>query len=211
MGGAMKKSFIISFEGGEACGKSTQVKLFKEYLDKNKFDYIALREPGGTVTGEKIREILLDPKLELNSKTETLLFNAARAQIIEEKVKPALEQGKLIVFDRFFDSTLVYQGYSIDKDPDKILPIINFATDGIKPDLTILLNQPAELSFKRKIEENKLDRIEQRGLEYYKKLENGFFSLAHKYPDRIKIVDAVGTIEEVHNRIVKVFEEEYNK
>ncbi len=205
----MKKSFIISFEGGEACGKSTQTKLFKEYLGKNNFDFLVLREPGGTEASECMRNIFLDPGLKLCSKAETLLLNASRAELIEEIVKPALNQGKLVMFDRFYDSNLVYQGYSIDKNPEELMPIIEYATGGIKPDLTILLNQSAEISYERKLIENKQDRIEQRGLDYYKKVENGYLELAKKYPERIKIVDAVGSIEEVHQRIIKVFEEAY--
>lgn len=205
----MQKQFIISFEGGEACGKTTQIKLFKEYLNKNNIDFLALREPGGTDASERMRNIFLDPMIKLSPKAETLLLNASRAQLIDEVVKPALNQGKLVLFDRFFDSNLVYQGYSIDRDPKEILPIINYATDGIKPNLTILLSQPAEVSYQRKIDENNQDRMEQRGFDYYKKIELGFLQLAKQEPERIKVIDAIGTFEEVHNRIVTAFEERY--
>ena len=205
----MKRSFIISLEAGEACGKSTQIRLLENYLKEKGIDYIAIREPGGTATGEQIRHIFLDPFLKICPKTETLLLNAARAQLIEEIVKPAIREGKVIIFDRYFDSNLVYQGYSINQNPDKLMPVIDFAISNIVPNLTILLNQPAEISYERKLIENKQDRIEQRGLDYYKKVENGYLELAKKYPERIKIVDAVGSIEEVHQRIIKVFEEAY--
>ena len=209
IGGIMKKGFILSFEGGEACGKSTQVELFKEYLDKMGIDYIALREPGGTDLGEQIREVLLHKDVEIDYKAEILLFNAARAQLIEEKIKPALEQGKLVLLDRFYHSTIVYQGYAIDKDIKQLLPIINYATDGITTDLTLVLNLPAEIAYSRKELENKQDRIESRGLQFYKKLENGFLELAKADPNHVKLIDASDTIEGVHKQMVETFEKFY--
>ncbi len=207
----MKKGFIISFEGGEASGKSTQVKLFKEYLDKKGIEYVSAREPGATPAGELIRNVLLNSDAKLNYKAETLLFNASRAMLIEDIIKPALEEGKLVLLDRFFDSTYVYEALSIGKDHHSLTPIIDFATDGISPDLTILLNQSAEVSYQRKVEENKQDRFEKRGLDYYQKIQQGYLTLAKEFPNRIKIIDAINTIPEVHNDIIKVFEKHYFK
>ena len=205
----MKKGFIISFEGGEASGKSTQVKLFKEYLEKEGIKYISTREPGGTPAGELIRNVLLNSDVKLNHKAETLLFNASRTMLCEEVIKPALERGEVVVLDRFFDSTYVYEALSIDKDYTSLTPIIEFATDGIKPDLTILLNQDAKISYQRKVEENKQDRFEQRGLDYYKKIQEGYLFLAQKSPERIKVIDATMTIPQVHEAIINCFEKNY--
>lgn len=205
----MKKGFILSFEGGEACGKSTQVKLFKEYLDKKGIDYIALREPGGTELGEQVREVLLHKDVNIDLKAEILLFNAARAQLIDEKIKPALKEGKLILLDRFYHSTLVYQGYATGEDPKKIMPIINFATSGLSTDLTLVLNLPAETAFSRKEIENKQDRIEKRGIQFYEALEKGFLELAKKDPKHVKLIDARDTIEGVYKQIVETFEKYY--
>jgi len=204
----MKKGFILSFEGGEACGKTTQIKLFKEYLDKKQIDYIALREPGGTEVGESIRNILLHQKVDIDYRTEVLLFNAARAQIVEEKIKPALQQGKLVLMDRFYHSTLAYQGYALGQDVDKLKTLISYATDGLQTDLTLLLNLPYEISYQRKVEENKQDRFEMRGEEYYKKIENAFLEVAKDDPN-VKLIDATKTIEEVHQQIVETFERFY--
>ncbi len=204
----MKKGFILSFEGGEACGKTTQIKLFKEYLDKKQIDYIALREPGGTEVGESIRNILLHQKVDIDYRTEVLLFNAARAQIVEEKIKPALQQGKLVLMDRFYHSTLAYQGYALGQDVDKLKTLISYATDGLQTDLTLLLNLPSEISYQRKVEENKQDRFEMRGEEYYKKIENAFLEVAKDDPN-VKLIDATKTIEEVHQQMVETFEKYY--
>ncbi len=205
----MKKGFILSFEGGEACGKSTQVKSFKEYLDKKGIDYVALREPGGSELGEQVREVLLHKNININLKAEILLFNAARAQLIEEKIKPALEEGKLVLLDRFYHSTLVYQGYATGTSPKKIKSIIDFATDGITTDLTLVLNLPAQTAFERKEKENLQDRIESRGLEFYKALEKGFLELAKQDRRHVKLIDATDTIEGVFNQIVETFEKYY--
>lgn len=205
----MKKGFILSFEGGEACGKTTQIKLFKEYLDKKGIDYIALREPGGTQTGESIREILLHKNVDIDYRTEVLLFNAARAQIVEEKIKPALKERKLVLLDRFYHSTLAYQGYAIDQDVQKLKSIIDYSTDGITTDLTLLLNLPAEISYQRKVEENKQDRFEMRGGEFYKRIEKAFLQVAKDDPEHVKLIDATKTIEEVHKQIVETFEKFY--
>ncbi len=205
----MKKGFILSFEGGEACGKTTQIKLFKEYLDKKGIDYIALREPGGTEVGESIRNILLHQKVDIDYRTEVLLFNAARAQIIEEKIKPALKQGKLVLLDRFYHSTLAYQGYALGRDTNSLKKIINYATDEIKTDLTLLLNLPAEVAYQRKVEENQQDRFEERGFEFYKNTENAFLEVAKNDPN-VKLIDATKSIEEVHKQMVETFEKHYN-
>lgn len=205
----MKKGFILSFEGGEACGKSTQIKLFKEYLDKKGIDYIALREPGGTEVGELLRKIYIDKTLNICPTAEALLMNAMRAQVVEEKVKPALKQGKLVLMDRYYHSSLVYQGYAVDGDIKMVKNIVKYATNGIKSDLTLYLDLDAQIAYQRKVQENMQDRFESRGLEFYQNVRKAYLKVAEEDKTRVKIIDASKSIEEVHKQMVDTFEQYY--
>jgi len=178
---------FITFEGSEGSGKSTQAKLLCAYLRKNKIPVIALREPGNTKIGEKIRRILLDPaNKKMSVVCEMLLYMAARAQLIEEVIKPALKKGKCVVCDRFLDSTIAYQGFGGKLDVKIISQVGKIATCGIKPDLTFLLDlDPAEgLRRAGRVK----DRIELRKLSYHRKVRQGYFKLARQEPGRIKII-----------------------
>jgi len=182
---AMKGKFI-TFEGSEGCGKSTQSKLLYEYLKKKGCKVIYLREPGGTRISERIREILLDPGNHISAVAETLLYMAARAQVVDQIVKPTLLKGKIVICDRFLDSTIAYQGYGLGIDINMIKCIGNFATGGIKPDLTILLDLPVHEGLKyRKFSK---DRIEKRSYLYHLRVRRGYLKLAASAPKRIKIV-----------------------
>ncbi len=210
----MSKGFLISFEGGEGCGKSTQIKKFVEFLKKGKYDYLCTREPGGTDVGEKIREILLMSKENLSSETEFLLFSASRRKLMEDVVLPALESGKIVVLDRFFDSSYTYQGYAGTLDLKDIKNITDFATSRLKPDLTILLDLPVEVGMARKSKDEKLknlDRIESKGREYHEKVRKGYLTLAKKNKKRIFVVDASQGIEKVFENIKTEFEKRYKK
>ncbi len=181
------KGKFITFEGSEGCGKSTQSRLLVDYLKKKGFQVVYLREPGGTKISEKIRKILLDAKNDsLSPAAEMLLYMAARAQVVSAVIKPALQKGKVVVCDRFLDSTLAYQGYGSGLDTNLIKIIGKFVTQGIIPDLTIFLDLPVRkgLVHRKSVE----DRIESRSLKYHTRVRNGYLKLAHYQPKRIKIV-----------------------
>lgn len=208
----MKKGFLISFEGGDACGKSTQIKLFEEYLKDKKVDFIKCREPGGTDVGEQIRDILLHSKAELSSRAEFLLFSASRSKLVDDVVSPALKEGKVVVMDRFFDSSFAYQGYAGSLQLEDIEKITDFALGdvGLKPDLTVLLDISYVDAMARKASDEtlaELDRMESKGRAYHEKVREGYLDLARKNEDRIVVIDANQSIEKVHADIVKVFEE----
>ena len=181
------KGKFITFEGSEGCGKSTQSGLLYQYLKKRGLKVVSLREPGATKISEKIRKILLDCKNDAMSKEcEMLLYMAARAQIVEEIIKPALARGEIVICDRFLDSTLAYQGYGLGIDTGLIKNIGTFVTQGIKPDLTFFLDLPIKkgLKYRECIE----DRIEMRALSYHARVRRGYLTLAKLEPSRIKVV-----------------------
>jgi len=181
------KGKFITFEGSEGCGKSTQSKMLYLYLKKKNYPVVYLREPGGVKISEKIRDILLDAKNEsMSPECEMLLYMAARAQVVSAIVKPALSAGKIVICDRFMDSTLAYQGYGLGMEISLIKSVGSFVTGGIKPDLTILMDLPVKKGLKHR--EASLDRIEQRSLAYHSKVRRGYLKLARLEPDRIKIV-----------------------
>lgn len=191
---------FITFEGSEGCGKSTQSKLLYEYLRSNGFNAVVLREPGGVKISEKIRNLLLDVKNEsISDVCEMLLYMAARAQVVEKLIKPELSKGKIVICDRFLDSTIAYQGFGLGLDIKAIKFIGNVAALGIKPDLTILLDLPVEkgLHYRR----NSLDRIEKRDLNYHKRVRNGYLKLAAAEPRRIKIVKVEKDLNLTQNKI----------
>lgn len=181
------KGKFITFEGSEGSGKSTHSKLLCSYLEQKGFSVIHLREPGATGIGEKIRKILLDTKNKsMAPECEMLLYMAARAQVVRELIAPSLKQGKIVVCDRFLDSTLTYQGYGLGMDIRLIKAIGYFACAGIKPDLTIFMDLPAArgLAACGGIK----DRIEKRPLAYHERVRHGYLELARLEPGRIKII-----------------------
>jgi len=180
------KGKFITFEGSEGCGKSTQSKMLFGYLKAKGLKVTYLREPGGVKVSEIIRKILLDCKNKISPLAETLLYMAARAQVVEEIIKPELCAGKTVVCDRFMDSTIAYQGYGLGIDIKLIKSIGNFATQGIAPDLTIFLDLPVKSGLKHR--DNCKDRIEQRSVSYHEKVRKGYLALAKGQPRRIKIV-----------------------
>lgn len=180
------KSKFITFEGSEGCGKSTQSEMLYCYLKSKGLKVVYLREPGGVKLSEKIREILLDPESKISPEAETLLYMAARAQVVRDIIQPALKAGKIVICDRFLDSTIAYQGFGLGIDIKLIKSIGNFATQGISPDLTIFLDLPVKSGLKHR--HNCKDRIEQRSVSYHEKVRNGYLALAKKESRRIKIV-----------------------
>lgn len=209
----MNKGFLVTFEGGEGCGKSTQIKLFTEFLKKNKFRFVVSREPGGTPVYEEIRKVLLSSKSEITSKAEFLLFSSARAQHVAEVVKPSLEQGKVVILDRFYDSSFAYQGYAGNLEVKEIEEITKFAIDGCVPDLTIIFDISYEDGIKRKnadVNLKTLDRIESKGESYHNKVRAGYLQIAHDNPDRVVVLDATKTKEEIFEEVQDIFLERFN-
>ena len=205
----MKKGRFITFEGGEGCGKSTQIRRLEAYLKEKGVEVLVTREPGGTRLAELIRGLLKDEKDDPPcDRAELLLFLAARAQLVKNVIVPALDSGVWVLSDRFSDSTFAYQGYGRGLDL-KILKIANdFACDSLKPDLTILLDVPPEVASarmrKREKETNtEADRIELAGDEFHRKLREGFYALAAAESDRIHTIDASGTPDQVWEAVCR--------
>ena len=195
------KGKFITFEGCEGSGKSTQLRLLSEFLTEAGKDFIITREPGGSAISEQIREIILSGKnSEMCDECEALLYAAARIQHLREKVAPALDSGKLVICDRFVDSSLAYQGVARGLGVSYVEEINRFALDNFSPDLTVFLDITPEEAFKRKHGADPDDRIERMGLEFHKKVYAGYKSLMSKYP-RICAVECGGTKEETQKNI----------
>lgn len=195
---------FITFEGADGGGKSTQLQLAAAFLRAKNFEVVETREPGGTILAEKVRALVLDPKLPLNNTTQTLLYLAARSEHVEKLIKPALAAGKIVLCDRFSDSTLVYQGLAMDKDVNGLQKIKQFnayACGSLVPDLTILLDGDTDVLALRRSERGVTDRYEEQGLNLQRRLRQGFLQLAQKEPDRIKIVNAEAAKEQIAQKI----------
>lgn len=202
------KGLFISIEGADGSGKSTQIEKLKSYLKDRNYDFVLTREPGGTIISESIREIVLNKDyMQMADTTEALLYAASRAQHVEEYIKPLLKQGKIVICDRFVDSSVVYQGYSRGLGIDNIEKINEYATMGLEPDITILLDIDAEEGLKRKKYQRELDRLELQKFEFHKKVCEGYRKLAKLHPVRIKKIDASMAIEDIHNEIIKSIEQ----
>lgn len=194
---------LIAIEGPDGSGKTTQIQLLKEYFLKNNYEVICTREPGGTNISEKIRDIILDNKnVNMNSMCEALLYAASRAQLVSEVIKPALSSGKVVICDRFVTSSIVYQGIGRNLGIERIKNINECAIDGLTVDLTILLSLDYEEGLNRKVKQRKLDRLENSGGEFHKKVFEGYKSAA-MFCDGLKIVDANRSIMDVHEDILK--------
>ena len=199
----MKKGLFITFEGLDGSGKTTQIKLLNSYLKGEGFDVILTREPGGTEIGRKIREILLDKKnQDISHKTETFLFLASRAELTSKVIVPALGEGKIVICDRFFDSTLVYQGIARGLGVEEILEMSLWATDGLVPDITFLLSMKVSRCDKRIKEANrKKDRIEMEENNFKEKIYKGYLDIARKNKERFVVIDAEKSIESIFEEI----------
>jgi dTMP kinase len=193
------KGIFITFEGIDGCGKSTQCELLKDHLKESGKDFIFVREPGGTVIGERIREILLDKKnTQMTARTELLLFEAARAQITDEVIKPALEEGKIVICDRFFDSSSAYQGKARGMGMDFVAGLNMAATGGLKPDITFFFDITAEEAFERRGKRGEAsDRIELAGLKFQEDVRQGYIELAADSGGRVITIDARLGIDEI--------------
>lgn len=195
---------LITFEGIDGSGKSTQIELLKNYLISKNKQVLTYREPGGTPFAEKIREILLDKQNQINAVSELLLFEAARADLTEKNIIPAINDGKIVILDRFFDSTTVYQGFGRGLDLFTVELINKFATYDIVPDLTFYLRIPYSISLERRKQQS--DRIELAGVDFFHRLIEGFDQLASKNPERIITIDATQSIESIFMEIRKIID-----
>jgi dTMP kinase len=195
---------FIAFDGPDGCGKTTQVKLLVDWLTRQEVDVVSFREPGATAIGEKIRQILLNPEhIAMTTAAEVMLYMAARVQLWNEKIAPALKQNKCVVVDRWLSSTCAYQGHAGDFGIDKVIKIATDCLERPWPDLTIILDVDLAAAAKRLKKD--LDRMEQKGDNYHKKVREGFLKLAKERKD-FAVVDAAGDIDTVHKKVLNIIE-----
>lgn len=208
---SMQRGKFITFEGSEGCGKSTQIRLYVDWLRARGCEVLLTREPGGTAVGEKIRHLLQhDPEVEaLCPESELLLFAASRAQLVRERIRPALESGLWVVADRFLDSSTVYQGVARGLDGKTVQRINDFAVGGTRPDLTLLLDLDAATGHARAVAASgeDRDRMEDQPLAFFEAVRQGYLELAAAEPDRIAVIDAAASVDEVFAEVVRLSEE----
>lgn len=201
------KGCFITFEGVEGCGKSTQIALLHEHLVQAGYAVIVTREPGGTPIAEAIRKVLLDPAhAAMGATAELLLYEAARAQHVHEKITPALEAGQVVLCDRFADSTTAYQGAGRGLAPDVLNALHRLATHGLWPDLTLLIDVPVATGMERAGSRGQKDRIEQESIDFHERVRTGFLDLARSEPDRIRVIDGNADVQAVHQAIRRAVE-----
>lgn len=198
----MNKGLFITFEGADGCGKTTQLMLLAKGLKAKGYDVVVTREPGAKGLGEKIREILLNYDGEVSSRCEAFLFLADRAQHMDIIVRPAVEKGKIVLCDRHTDSTVAYQGYGRGLDIERINNLNNIATSGDKPDLTFVFDIDVETSMKRV--GGQKDRMESAGMEFFNRVRNGYLEIARQEPERVKVLDAAKSIDDIHKNVVDI-------
>ena len=197
------QGIFISMEGPDGSGKSTQIQLLSDYLRKKGYEIIVTREPGGNRISEAIREIILNKDYtEMDYMTEAMLYASARAQLMAQVIRPAIEAGKAVISDRFVDSSAVYQGMARGLGVEEIYRLNEFAIQGMMPGLTIHLDLPASVGLERAKGRAALDRMELEKAEFHEKVAQGYRDLAALAPYRIKTIDATQSIEEIHKEIV---------
>ncbi len=209
-----KNGLFITLEGGEGSGKSTILTNIIEYLEKNNYEVVKTREPGGVRIAEDIRNIILDKKnTNMDGKTEALLYAASRRQHLVEKVIPNLKKGKIVISDRYLDSSLVYQGYARNIGMDEILNINLFAIDNTLPKLTLILDIDPKIGLQRinKNSQREVNRLDLETLEFHNKVRKGYLKLKELFPERIHIIDASKSIEEVTKDCIEQIEKLLNE
>ena len=200
----MSNGMFITFEGADGCGKTTQQMLAADYLESKGYEVLITREPGAKGLGEDIRKILLDYKVPVSERCESLLFLADRAQHVDNMILPAIENGQIVLCDRYTDSTVAYQGYGRQQNLERIKKLNDFATNLLKPDLTFVFDIDVETSMQRVGKEK--DRMESEGKEFHNRVRNGYLKLAEEEPNRIKVLDAAKSIDEIHEEVVNILE-----
>ena len=193
--------YFITFEGSEGCGKTTQIEALAKALEAQGKTVLITREPGGTLIGEKIRNLLQDPshKNDISDMTELLLFSASRAELITSRIQPALARGEIVICDRFYDSTFVYQGLGRAIDMNIVEQLNQITVGTLKPDLTILLDLDAKIGIERakSRQSGELDRIENESLAFFEAVRNGYLELAKKEPERFKTIDGLLSVDAI--------------
>ena len=202
---------FITFEGIDACGKTTQYRLLTEMLKEKNIPFIFIREPGGTKAGEDIRNILLHNDYCLSHKTEVLLFVASRAQLTKNIIAPSLEEEKIIIADRFMDSSVAYQGYGRGLGSEIVKSLNNFAVGQYIPDITYFIDITVDEAFKRMKLSKKNDKIELEGKEFFEKVRNGYLELMKENEDTFIYIDGMKEEEEIFKKIKEVFLQKYSK
>lgn len=208
----MKEGVFITLEGPEGSGKSTIIKLLEGYFNEKGIDYVSTREPGGINIAEQIRNVILDKNnIAMDGRTEALLYAASRRQHMFEKVIPALKSGKVVICDRFVDSSLAYQGYARGLGIDEVMKINEFAIEGYMPNLTLYLDIKPEIGLDRiaKNKDREVNRLDLEKLDFHKRVREGYLILLEKYPDRIKKINAERSIEVVFGQIKDILDKAY--
>ena len=198
---------FITLEGPEGSGKTSHIPYLVEYLREKGHTVFPTREPGGTLIGEQIREVIHDLKnVEMHPRTETLLYQAARAQIVEQVIKPRLAQGEIVISDRYYDSTIAYQGYGHQQDLEQVRALVKYATGGLVPDLTVLLDVDVEEGLRRKKKENEWNRLDAYTVEFHKRVRAGYLEMVKAELNRWTMVDAGQAWDAVQDELRRVVE-----
>lgn len=204
----MQKGLFITFEGTDGSGKTTQIKLVEEYMKAKGYEVLLTREPGGTRVSEMIRDLILDPaNTEIFPLTELILYAASRAQHVVQVIKPAVEAGKIVICDRFVDSSYAYQGCGRGVDLKVVADVNRVAIDGMIPDITFFLDIDPEIALKRRINSTGADRIEQEKIEFHRRVYDGYKKMSVLFSDRIRTINANKSIEDISSEINEYLEE----
>jgi dTMP kinase len=196
---------FITFEGPEGSGKTSHIPLLKDYLGEAGYQVLCTREPGGTSIGDQIREVLLNNRnTEMHPRSEILLFQASRAQLVEEVINPRIAKGEIVLCDRYADSTIAYQGYGHQVDLTKLRSIIDFATGGLKPDLTILLDLDVRVGLRRRQKDGDVNRLDKFMVEFHQRVRTGYHELVTAEPERWSVVDAGQSFDVVQRELRQV-------
>ncbi len=196
---------FITLEGPEGSGKTSHIPYLVEFLREKGYTVFPTREPGGTSIGEQIREVIHDLKnAEMHPRTETLLYQAARAQIVEQVIKPRLAAGEIVLSDRYFDSTIAYQGYGHGQELEQVRQLVRYATGGLTPDLTVLLDLEVEIGLQRKSKQEEWNRMDAYTVDFHKRVRAGYLELVKQEPKRWKVVDSSQKWEAVQEELRKV-------
>lgn len=206
------KGMFITVEGPDGSGKTTQLQLLVRSLTEKGYEVVVTREPGGTKVGNSIREVLLSPEHdEMTPRVEMMLYAASRAQNIDQVIRPALKRGAIVVCDRFVDASIAYQGYGLRYDLNQILSLNEWATAGIKPDLTFLFDLTPDQASRRMKDRGQLDRIESRDESFHQRVYDGFKKILEQHPDRMVRIDANATIEMIQDEVLDITLERLNE
>ncbi len=211
----MKKGLFISFEGGDGSGKTTQIGLLHDYLTGKGIDVITLREPGGVVISEKIRDIILDKQYtDMDPVTEMLLYAASRSQLVSQVLKPALNKGISVICDRYVDSSYVYQGFARGLGISDVKAVNDIAAGQLIPDITFFMDINPDTALKRRLDASQPDRLEMEDISFHRKVYEGYLKISGLYPERVKRIDRSGGIENTFSQIKGYVDEllcRYNK